>query len=61
MYLPFLGADPEPVNRDLLEGRGRLVLPTTILTDEKLWQNADHLNFYGAQVLSLSLANSLAR
>jgi len=61
MYLPFLGADPEPDNRDLLEGRGRLVLPTTILTDEKLWQNADHLNFYGAQVLSLSLANSLAR
>lgn len=59
MYLPFLGADPVPERQAWLAQRGDVIVPLAVIADEKLWQNADHLNFYGARTLSTWLAAML--
>lgn len=59
LYLPFLGADPTPEHQAWLAQNGEVIVPRAIIDDEKLWLNADHLNFYGANALSAWLGTTL--
>ena len=61
LYLPFLGAEPVPEHQSWFAQHGELIVPLAVIDDEKLWQNADHLNFYGANTLSAWLAATLYR
>jgi hypothetical protein len=61
MYLPFLGADPTPQRQAWFAQHGDVIVPLAVIGDEKLWLNADHLNFYGANTLSAWLGETLRR
>lgn len=61
MYLPFLGADPTPERQAWFAQHGEVIVPLAVIGDEKLWLNADHLNFYGANALSAWLGDTLKR
>jgi hypothetical protein len=58
MYLPYLQADETPPQLAWFAQRGPVLVPRAVIGDPALWQNADHLNVYGARVLSPWLAPS---
>lgn len=61
MYLPFLGASPTPERQAWFAQQGQVIVPLAVIGDEKLWLNADHLNFDGAKALSAWLGETLRR
>jgi hypothetical protein len=61
LYLPFLGAAATPDNKVKLMQYGPIFVPDTIIGNASFWQNADHLNFYGATELSSWIVPRLSR
>lgn len=61
LYLPFIDAPPKPEHAAWLETMGSILVPEDIIADASLWQNADHLNVFGARALSSWIAYALAR
>ena len=60
LYLPFLDEPGLPQHRAWLERQAKIMVPTEIIHDSSIWQNADHLNYSGAQKLSAWVADQLA-
>jgi hypothetical protein len=61
MYLPHLDAQPAPDRSVWFAQRGEVLVPADVIGNAGFWQNADHLNFYGANALSTWLATKLHR
>ncbi len=43
-----------------MAGQGPMLVPEAVIRDPGLWQNVDHLNYYGAFALSRWTAAQLA-
>lgn len=56
LYLPYLDAPVMPAEYNRLRTFGTVIAFDDVLNNPKLWQNADHLNYYGAQALSTVIA-----
>jgi len=52
LYIPFLNAPDKPSHSSWIKKFGDMLVPLEIIKEESLWQNADHLNYYGANKLS---------
>lgn len=61
MYLPQLDAKLAPHRGAWFAQRGEILVPADVIANPGLWQNADHLNVYGANALSAWLATCLHR
>jgi hypothetical protein len=61
MYLPHLDAPIAPERSAWFARRGEVLVPGDVIGNAGFWQNADHLNFYGANALSAWLATELHR
>jgi hypothetical protein len=59
LYLPALDKTAMPRNFTQLAVQGGILDPRTLLQPAGLWQNVDHLNYFGAQKLSTWVAESL--
>lgn len=60
LYIPHLGARDVPERTDWMANQGPLLVPKAVIHDAVLWQNASHLNYYGALALSRWTAAQLA-
>jgi hypothetical protein len=60
LYIPYLDAPHSPERTDWMAAKGPMLVSKAVIHDAGLWQNADHLNYYGAVVLSRWTAAQLA-
>jgi hypothetical protein len=60
LYIPYLDAPDAPERTAWMVGKGPMLVPKPVMHDAALWQNADHLNYYGALALSRWTAQQLA-
>jgi hypothetical protein len=61
LYVPRYGGPPAPAPYQLYARRVKLLNPGTQMQDYRLWDDESHLNWYGAQRLTDSVADQLAR
>ena len=61
LYLPFFHGPEEPTAAGFLLQYGSMLKPTEILDDPSFWQNASHLNYAGANRLSVWVGHALAK
>jgi hypothetical protein len=59
MYLPYLGSDNTPDSKAWVAQFGTWIVPESLIAEASFWQNADHLNFFGAVELSKLIAERL--
>lgn len=59
LYLPYLDAPHAPERTAWMAGKGPMLVPSGVIHEAALWQNADHLNHDGAQILSRWTADQL--
>ena len=59
LYLPFLEGPGMPQHAAWINSMGQIMTPTKIIGNAALWQNADHLNYFGALALSDWVAGEL--
>lgn len=59
LYLPFFHGPEQPEAANFALNYGSILSPTEILGDPRVWQNADHLNFGGANRLSVWVGQQL--
>ncbi len=60
LYLPFFHGPEKPIHEAFLESHGTFLNPQKGLLDARNWQNAEHLNVYGARWLSDWMGHALA-
>jgi len=56
LYLPYFHGPEWPDKAAMFERYGPILAPREILADPGLWQNEDHLNVFGARLLSRWIA-----
>ena len=61
LYTPRFGGPAEPPPYAQYAGRGDLINPSARLEDYRLWDDASHVNWNGAQLMTAAVADALAK
>lgn len=60
LYLPYYQGPKMPIGHEYLVTKGRVIVPYEVFSTSSYWQNVDHLNFSGANYLSVWVGETLS-